>query len=78
MRRKSPKTLNLPDGLAELATAYAEATQRSFSSLVEDLLREELADKGAMPKVTMEEIMVKLEQRLAAKTARKAKAKKKK
>lgn len=66
MRRKAAKTLNLPGGLTEVATAYAEATGRSLSSLIEDLLREELKRSNALPYPTAEQVLEKLRERLAA------------
>lgn len=75
MRRKKAITLNLPPGLTEAATAYAEATGRSFSSLLEDLVRAELAQHGALPKVTLAEIEARIEARLKER-AKKRRAKK--
>ena len=75
MRRKKAKTFNLPDELTEVSTAYAEATGRSFSSLVEDLLREELKRSNALPYPTPEQVMERLRERLEAKSKPKKKRK---
>ena len=63
---KEPINLNLPSNLIALAEGYAEANGRKLSTLVEDLLRRHLDDRGIPTDIPLEE----LAKRLSVKTGR--------
>jgi len=64
---KEPVNLNLPSNLIAIAEEYAEINGRKLSTLVEDLLRRHLDERGIPTDVPIEE----LAQRISVRSGRK-------
>jgi hypothetical protein len=66
---KEPVNLNLPSLLVAIAEAYAETNGRKLSTLVEDLLRRHLDERGIPTDVPLEDVAQRINERLGQKTA---------
>jgi hypothetical protein len=66
---KEPVNLNLPSLLVAIAEAYAETNGRKLSTLVEDLLRRHLDERGIPTDVPLEDVAQRINERLEQKTA---------
>jgi hypothetical protein len=65
---KEPVNLNLPSVLVAIAEAYAETNGRKLSTLVEDLLRRHLDERGIPTDVPLEDVAQRISERLGRKT----------
>jgi hypothetical protein len=65
---KEPVNLNLPSLLVAIAEAYAETNGRKLSTLVEDLLRRHLDERGIPTDVPLEDVAQRINERLGEKT----------
>ena len=65
---KEPVNLNLPSLLVAIAEAYAETNGRKLSTLVEDLLRRHLDERGIPTDVPLEDVAQRISERIVRKT----------
>ena len=65
---KEPVNLNLPSLLVAIAEAYAETNGRKLSTLVEDLLRRHLDERGIPTDVPLEDVAHRISERIGRKT----------
>jgi hypothetical protein len=65
---KEPVNLNLPSLLVAIAEEYAETNGRKLSTLVEDLLRRHLDERGIPTDVPLEDVAIRINERLGRKT----------
>lgn len=61
MRRKIPVTFNLPARVRVMAEAYAEANGMSFSSYLEDLIRDDMRKAGVNVNLPPAELLAAME-----------------
>ena len=64
---KEPVNLNLPSLLVAIAEAYAETNGRKLSTLVEDLLRRHLDERGIPTDVPLEDVAQRITERIGRK-----------
>jgi outer membrane biosynthesis protein TonB len=65
---KEPVNLNLPSLLVAIAEEYAETNGRKLSTLVEDLLRRHLDERGIPTDVPLEDVAQRINDRLGRRT----------